>query len=207
MKLKHIFSAMVVAGASVSAQAGVYLSEGFDNVAGLSGWAQVSNTVGLGSGWFQGNTGIFDAASGAVNSYAADNFVVSGNATSIDEWLMTPVMTIGGDSVLSFMLRLLGDGYLDTVQVYASNAGSSTNTADFNQLASFSSSVDTNWEAKQLIVGAMTGRLAFRYVVADTSVAGNYVGLDSVTVVPEPASLALVGLALAAGVAARRRRA
>ncbi len=207
MKLNRILSALVVAGASVSAQAGVYLSEGFDNVAtlGASGWAQASNGAGAGSGWFQGNPGIFPAAAGAPSAYAAANFVDS--VSSIGDWLMTPVLSVGDGAQLSFMLHLLGEGFLDTVEVYASNAGASTNTADFTLQATFSSDTDTGWQSQLLSLSAMTGRIGFRYYVANTATDGNYVGLDSVSVVPEPASLALVGLALAAGAAARRRRA
>lgn len=209
VKLKKMLTAMVVASAAATAQAGVLLSENFDNVAGLTGagWAQVSSGTGPGSGWFQGISAVFPAASGAANSYAAANFVDTGG--SIADWLMTPVLSLSDGLTMEFMLRLLGDGFLDRVDVYVSTSGASTSTGDFTSLASFSSDADTGWTAQSVAVSGVgsgaSGRLAFRYFVADTSVDGNYAGIDSLSVVPEPASLALVSLALAGVFAARRR--
>lgn len=200
---------MVVAGAAVSAQAGTVLNENFDNVAGLgaAGWAQVASGTGPGSGWFQGNSAIFPAASGASNSYAAANFVDTGG--SVADWLMTPVLSLADSMTMQFMLRLLGDGYIDRVDVYVSTSGASTSTGDFTSLASFSSSADTGWTAQSVALSGIgsgaSGRLAFRYFIADTAVDGNYAGVDSLSVIPEPASLALVSLALAGAVAVRRR--
>jgi hypothetical protein len=106
-----------------------------------------------------------------------------------------------------FALRLLGGGYLDTAQVYASNSGASTVPASFSLLASYAARSDTGWLNLSLTLPAMDGRIGFRYVVADTEAAGNDVGLDSLAmtgVVPEPAS-ALSLAPGAAGLLLRRR--
>jgi hypothetical protein len=205
LKISKLLGAAVVVGATLPVHAGVILSEGFDNVAALSGqgWAQ-SNSGGLGAGWFQGNTGIFGSSSGAPNSYAAANFVST--VTTISDWLMTPVINAGGVT-LTFDLRLLGDGFLDTVEIYTSDNGASTNVADFTTLAAtFSANADTGWLTQTVSLAAFNGRIGIRYFVANTNSDGNYVGLDSLSVVPEPTSVALVALALA-GLAASRRRA
>lgn len=209
MKISKLLSAALIAGASVSAQAGVLLSEDFTNVGALtgSGWAQVSNSVGPGSGWYQGVSAIMPGTAGATDdSYAAANFV---GASTISDWLMTPVLTVTSSATLEFQLRLLGDSVfqlLDTVEVYVSNSGASTSTGDFSMIASFSSRSDTGWQAQSLALGPFNGRIGFRYYVQDTLLDGNFVGIDSVSVIPEPTSVALVALALA-GVAATRRRA
>ena len=50
------------------------------------------------------------------------------------------------------------------------------------------------------------GRICFRYVVDDVSLAGNYIGIDSVsiTAVPEPSTYLLMGLGVAALLLRRR---
>lgn len=161
VKLKKLLTAMVVAGAAVSAHAGTVFSENFDNVAGLgaAGWAQVASGSGAGSGWFQGNSGVFPAASGAANSYAAANYVDTGG--SIADWLMTPVLSLADGMAMQFMLRLLGEGFIDTVDVYLSTSGSSTATGDFTRLATFSSATDTGWTAQSVaIAGAGAAQAA-----------------------------------------------
>jgi hypothetical protein len=59
-------------------------------------------------------------------------------------------------------------------------------------------------------IGApLTGRYAFRYFVPDTLSNGDYIGIDSVSVetaIPEPGTLTMLGLGLAAAVFAGRRR-
>jgi hypothetical protein len=54
----------------------------------------------------------------------------------------------------------------------------------------------------------VSGRFAFRYVVGDTNVDGDYIGIDSVSVsVPEPSTLALFAIALfVIGIAMTQRR-
>jgi hypothetical protein len=86
-----------------------------------------------------------------------------------------------------------------------------TSVGDFLLLQSFSADADTGWQDRSITLDGVapgsTGRFAFRYLVADTTVNGNYVGIDSVKVIPEPASWALVALALAGAGLSRRRAA
>ena len=206
-----------------SALADTVLTENFDNVGSLagSGWVQTNNSTAGGlTGWFQG-TSAFPAAAGAPDSYIAANFDNAPFGGAISNWLMTPVLTFGNGTSFNFALRLLGEGFLDTVQVYYSTSGNSSNvgsttssTGDFTLLQTFSASADTGWLAESVLVnglsGSANGRFAFRYVVDDTSVNGDFVGIDSasvVTSVPEPESWALMAGGLAALGWARRRRA
>ena len=225
MKLSKILAGLIaIAASSASMAADVLLVEGFDDYLTLpgKGWSlqNLSTPIG-GSGWFQG-TGApasFDAAAGGATSYIAANFLNAAPGGSISNWLMTPVVNINSSVSMSFSLRLLGldqltnTPYLDTVQVYYSTAGASTSIASFSLLTTYSSLVDTGWISSTVnlagVTSNTTGRFAFRYVVANTDTAGNYIGIDSVSVtaVPEPASVVMVGLGLAVvGVAARRRR-
>jgi len=214
-------AALALAG---SASADSLLNEGFDSFSTLagSGWVMKNNSSSpnaLTTAWFQGNPGIFAADSGATNSYAGSNFAVS-NTGAVSAWLITPEISLSQNVLFNFSLRLLGEGFLDTVQVYwSNNAGSSnvgstpTSTGDFQLLATYTADSDTGWVDESMMLGGLggtaSGRFAFRYVVSDVSTAGDYVGLDNVRAnsVPEPGSIALVGLGLAGAAFARRRKA
>jgi hypothetical protein len=197
-------------GAPAAQAAGVeVLNEGFGNVSGLSGWAQVNNSVPPGSAWFQGNAGIFPAQAGAEDAYAAVNFLsAAGAGGTVDNWLITPTLSLSGTTVLSFFTRHAADfGFDDRLEVLFSPGGG-TDASGFTLLTTIGGQTDyaTDWEQYSLTVGASgTGRFAFRYFgEADTL---NYVGLDSVSVVtavPEPSTWAMLGLGL--GLFGLRRR-
>jgi hypothetical protein len=194
-------SLAALGSSSARADGAEVLNEGFDSVGGLSGWVQVNNSVPPGSGWFQG--GLFPAQSGAADSYAAANFLGAANGSgNVDNWLITPMLNLSGNTVLSFFTRTdATPGFNDVLEVrYAS--GSGTDPSGFTTLLAtiggdagypsdwtqFSATLDVNG----------SGRFAFRYFgPADTL---NYVGLDTVSVVtavPEPSSWLM--LALGAG--------
>lgn len=191
------FSLAALGATSARADGVEILNEGFGNVGGLTGWAQVNNSVPPGSGWFQGS--LFPAQSGPADSYAAASFLSAANGSgNVDNWLITPMLTLAGTTVLSFFTRTDGSpGFNDTLQVLFSS-GPGTDPSGFKLLATiggdagypsdwtqFSASLDTTGN----------GRFAFRYVgPADTL---NYVGLDTVSVVtavPEPSSWLMLAL-------------
>ena len=190
-------------GASSARAAGVeVLNEGFDDVAALSGWAQVNDSVPAGSGWFQGNGALFPAQAGAADAYVAANFLSAANGSgSVDNWLITPVLDLSGTTTLSFYTRHDAlPGFNDLLEVrYAS--GTSTDVAGFTTLLATvggTAGYPTDWhQFTATVANSGSGRFAFRYLgPADTL---NYIGLDTVSVVtavPEPAHWMMLALGL-----------
>jgi hypothetical protein len=190
-------------GATTARAAGVeVLDEGFDDVAGLTGWAQVNHSVPAGDAWFQGNPALFPAQAGAPGAYAAVNFLSAANGSgSVDNWLITPLLDLSGTTVLSFYTRHdTLPGFNDLLEVrYA--AGTGTDMADFTTLLTTvggTAGYPTDWQQfTATVTNSGNGRFAFRYLgPADTL---NYVGLDTVSVVtavPEPAHWMMLALGL-----------
>lgn len=216
MRIGHLAAAATLWATGTAATSAVLLSQGFDDVNTLAadGWVVQNLSTPLGiTSWFQGNSGVFGAQSGAPASYVAANFLNAGPGGRISNWLMTPEVPLAQAATLALQVRAAGDDLLDTLEVYFSDEGASTSIADFALLGRYGSTRDEGWTALSFGVAATggTGRFAVRYVVDDTELGGNYVGVDSLSVqsaastVPTPGSRALAGLALAALALTTRR--
>lgn len=206
--------------AVTAAEAQVLISQGFSNVPGLAAtWPQAdASTPAAVNGWVQGNAGIFTAQAGADNSFIAINPVTATDfATSVDHFLMTPVISLATPTTLSFYARSTGldDGFPDRLQVYLSTAGSSAAAASFTTLLFDSATIGNAWTLENIAIAAQgigaTGRMGWRYFIPDTAVAGDYLGIDTVTItaVPEPSVVAsmLMGFgALSLAISRRKNR-
>lgn len=216
-RLNNLMAGVVLAAAALSPHgahaAGIeVLNEGFGDLAALSDWERINRSFPPGTGWFQGNPGVFGAQSGADNSYAAANFLGAANGMGVvDNWLITPTLSLAGLTTLSFYTnRELNAGFDDLLEVRF-GSGSGTDAASFGTLLTTIGG-DTafpggwqQWNADLAVEGE--GRFAFRYL-GDPAVLG-YVGLDTVrvvTAVPEPASLLLMAGGLGVIGLVRRRR-
>jgi len=172
---------------------------------------------------------VFTSQAGADDSYIAANFLNADFAGNISNWLLTPVLTLDEGVVLSFFTRTqLNPPAADNLEVRLSTNGASTNVGatdasvgDFTTLlfsvnpALAPSGYPSDWFQVTVplsgLGGPTTGSFALRYAVPDTSVNGDYIGIDTLTVsnaeiIPEPSTavMFLVG-GVAGGVMFRRR--
>ena len=155
----------------------------------------------LGQSWFQGNAGIFGAQAGAADAYIAANYLSAAQDTgTIDSWLITPQLTFGGATHLSFFTCGQGlPGFNDMLEVRFS-PGAGTATAGFTTLLTTiggPSAYPGSWQqftADLTLSGSV--RFAFRYL--GDAIASHYIGIDTVTVsaVPEPSAWLMLGLGL-----------
>lgn len=182
----------------------VVFNENFNNVGALANWLMVNQSVPAGQSWFQGNPGIFGAQAGAADSYIGASYLSAAQGFgSIDNWLITPQLTLSGATQLSFFTRTQTvAGFNDMLEVRYS-AGAGTDTSGFTTLLATiggPSAYPANWQqftANLLLSGS--GRFAFRYI-GDATVA-NYIGIDSVSVmtaVPEPSAYLMLCVGIAA---------
>ena len=224
MKTKIIVALLSVVSAT-SAQAASF-SYSFDNVLNLvsNGWILVNNSNGTGStNWFQGDIAVFGSQTGAPNAYVAANFNNASFGGNISNWLLTPLLSFAAGDTFAFYTRTDNNTFNDTLQLRLSLNGSSANVGsttssvgDFTNLLLnvTSTSFPVTWALQTFtLTSSGTGRFAFRYLVTDTSVNGNYIGIDTVAFtdnsgssIPEPLPLGMLVAGLG-GLALLRRRA
>jgi len=174
------------------------LSEDFGNLADSPGWVRINRSDPPGVSWHQGNPDVFSAHTGAPGTYAAASCLSAANGVGlVDNWLITPTLTLSGLTTLSFFTsRERVDGFDDLLEVRFGR-GSGTAAASFDTLlASIGGATDfpAQWQPWLLdLTVDGTGRFAFRYLGDAARL--SHIGLDTVRVVtrlPEPTSRLLL---------------
>ena len=197
-------------------------TEGFDSIGSLSGkgWIFHNDSDPVGSSdWFQGNTGLFPAHSGNDDSYIAANFLNAGVGGDVQNWLITPIFQYVNGSQISFWTRTTVNPAIapDRLRLRFSDNGASTATTDFDTVLSVNEALtSTGYPADWTqftytftgLPGLARGRFAFEYSVPDTSLNGDYIGIDSVVFnsdIPEPATVLMLTTGIVMLLLARRR--
>jgi hypothetical protein len=199
-----------------------------------AGWVNVNNSDPVGTlSW--SNVTAAEAGHNAQGGPADSQFGVGFEAGvitpggQISAWLITPHLSFATETRLTFWTRAATNAggtvdFADRLQVRLSTAGTSTavgstatSVGDFTGLL-----LDVNptyslndfpagypFAYREFVVDipaqASSGRLAFRYLIANTNVQGSLITIDTLTFqpIPEPG---LVLLVAAAGLAGVRRR-
>ena len=200
-----------------SAQAQTF-TEGFDDIATLpaSGWFTRNNSQPIGTiGWFQGNSAVFPAQSGAPTAYIAANFNNGGGLATISNWLLTPPVMLSNGSSMTFWTRSINSTFPDRLQVRMSTAGNGTDVGtgpmDVGTFTTLLIDINPTYQNggypgvwtqfTATVTGVSTptlGRFAFRYFVENSGPSGangDYIGIDTAAYVPA-ASVAPVALAV-----------
>jgi hypothetical protein len=181
------------------------INEGFDDVGALTGWLKENKSSPLGStGWFQGNNpppgnGPFPSYSGATNSYIAANVENTGIFGTINNWLVTPEITLGANTTASFFTRSISESsFPDRIEVRfcpATPCALPTDATGVGDYTVLLGSVNPNLEVggypttwtkftftnSDGIGYSGTGRIAIRYYVTGAGVLGSnadYVAVD-----------------------------
>jgi len=174
------------------------LSEDFGCLADAPGWVRINRSIPPGAPWCQGDPDVFPAQAGAPGAYAAASCLGAAHGVGrVDNWLITPTLTLSGPTTLSFFTsRERVDGFDDLLEVRFGR-GSATAAASFDTLlASIAGAADfpAQWQPWHLdLTVDGTGRFAFRYLGDAARL--SLVGLDTVRVVtrlPEPTSRLLL---------------
>ena len=174
------------------------LSDDFGSLADSPGWVRINRSIPLGAPWCQGDPDVFPAQAGPPCAYAAASCLSAAHGIGrVDNWLITPTLTLSGPTTLSFFTsRERVDGFDDLLEVRFGR-GSGTAAASFNTLlASIGGAADfpaqwQPWHLDLTVDGA--GRFAFRYLGDAARL--SHIGLDTVRVVtrlPEPTSRLLL---------------
>src|SRR5205085_3362494 len=179
------------------------LSEGFDDITTLTGagWVQTNHSTVVGStSWFQGNSAVFPAQSGAPTSYIGANFNNTTGTNTISNWLLTPPVTLQNGRTMTFYTRTVdAPMFPDRLQVRMSTNGASSNVGttatdvgdfttlllDINPTYTTTGYPNVWTQFTVTVTGVPTatlGRLALRYFVENggpTGANSDYIGIDT----------------------------
>ncbi len=144
------------------------------------GWVFINSDGGGTSTVFGGNTAVFSSYEGPGRGYAAQNYQ-GANGTKIDQWLISPVITVNANDTLSFWYRSTDGTYPDSIDVLISPTGGAT-IPDFTYSYGIHQVPINAWAQKRYVIPVSGSiRIAYRYLIWDGGSTGSnsdYWGLD-----------------------------
>lgn len=183
------------------------IDEGFDDITTLTGWDQVnvSSTIGT-TNWFQGNPDTFPSFDGDPNSYIGANFNATTGTGTINNFLISPVVSLSDGDEISFYTRAPISNFPDRLELRLSTDGAgSTNPDGSASVGSYTVLLEevnpgltvggypetwTKFTVSLSGIGNNTDcRVAFRYWVTNggpTGANSNYIGIDRVFIGTPP---------------------
>ena len=200
---KLLLLLLLSASAGINAQ--TLLEENFDALptpfVAPTGWTSTNLSSPIGTGnWFSGNVASFTAFNGPDNGYMAVNYQSGSGVSTLNNWIMTPPITVQNGDEVSFYTRVPdASQWADRIELRQSVLGaSSTNPVGLTGVGSYTTlclTVNPNlvaseypqtWTKYTYVVTGLTGqvssRFAFRYNVTNGGPNGansNYVGIDA----------------------------
>lgn len=154
---------------------------GDNSVAGLQarGWIILDQDGGgFVPPWFQGNPSVLTSFEGPDSGYVGSNYDGANSSDVLDQWLISPVISVvSGDSLSFFARSPDGFSFDDSIHILISVTGG-TSPSDFVSLGRFLVN-KLGWQGFYVIFNAnSTIRFAIRYYLQDAATNANFIGLD-----------------------------
>ncbi len=200
--MKYLQRVFVLLFATGLASAAYITEENFDCFDCVD-WQVLNESSPVGStSWFQGNPGVFSARSGTPDSYVAASFNSAAFGGDVNNWLFTRPHAVANGDTFSFWTRTTLNPAVapDRLLLRFSDNGSSITPSDFDVVLSVNPDLTLTdypdeWTQFTYTVsgldGVAIGRFAFNYLVPDTTMNADYIGIDDVVFVssvPEPSA-------------------
>lgn len=158
-----------------------------------AGWTTLNLSSPIGtSSWFRGNPAVFTSFNGPDDGYIGVNFQSGAGTATLNNWLMSPPVTVQNGDEVSFYTRSGGSIYPDRLELRQSALGAgSTNPSGLTNVGSYSTlclTINPNltqtgypavWTKYTYVVSGLTGSVSCRYALRYTVTGGGPNGLNS----------------------------
>ncbi len=167
--------------------------DGDNSVAALEtrGWTVIDeDSGGSTAAWYQGQITVFSAYAGPNDTgYVAANYS-GGNASGvIDQWLISPEITVTAGDLLTFYHQSPVSSWNDSINVYVSPTGGAT-IPDFTVEWGRYVTSQGAWALwSEAFPASGTVRFAIRYYISDNVANSNFIGIDELAVFTPAATL------------------